>query len=85
MELNTLFKLPDAFTAFAAENIGGKGPNSTFLAHCAREYYHAQWSVILDDDFLEAYKHGMVVDCYDKICRRFYPRIFTDSADYKEK
>jgi len=47
--------------------------------------YHAQWSIILDDEFLEAYRHGMVVKCYDQICRRFYPRIFTHSADYKEK
>jgi len=47
--------------------------------------YHAQWSIILDDEFLEAYRHGMVVKCYDQIFRRFYPRIFTHSADYKEK
>ena len=81
----SVFQLPDAFTAFAAENISGKGPNSSFLAHCAREVYHAQWSTILDDEFLEAYRHGMVVKCHDQICRRFYPRIFTHSADYKEK
>jgi hypothetical protein len=47
--------------------------------------YHAQWSIILDDEFLAAYKHGMPVKCYDQIWRRFYPRIFTNSADYKEK
>jgi hypothetical protein len=41
--------------------------------------------MILDDEFLEAYKHGMVVKCFDAICRRFYPRIFTNSVDYKEK
>lgn len=47
--------------------------------------YHAQWEIILDDDFLEAYQHGMAVECYDNKSRRFYPRIFTYSADYKEK
>ena len=47
--------------------------------------YHAQWAIILDDEFLEAYKHGMVVECYDHIWRRFYPRLFTYSADYMEK
>jgi hypothetical protein len=26
-----------------------------------------------------------VIECYDAIWRRFYPRIFTQSADYMEK
>jgi len=47
--------------------------------------YHAQWTVILDDEFLEAYEHGMVIKCCDGVQRRFYPHIFTYSADYKEK
>jgi hypothetical protein len=67
------------------ERIGGKGPNSAFMAHCHHELYHAQWSVILDDEFLEAYEHGIVIECCDGIRRRFYPRIFTYSADYPEK
>jgi len=70
---------------FAAENIEGKVPNPSFLAHCAQEMYHAQWSIILDDEFLEAYRHGMVVKCYDQISCCFYPQIFIHSADYKEK
>lgn len=67
------------------ERVGGKGPNSAFMAHCHREIYHAQWEIILDDEFLEAYTHGIVIDCCDGIRRRFYPRIFTYSADYREK
>jgi hypothetical protein len=47
--------------------------------------YHGQWAIILDDEFLEAYKHGMAIKCCDGVWRRFYPRIFTYSADYKEK
>jgi hypothetical protein len=78
-------QLPDAFTSFAAESVGGKGPNAAFMAHCQREMYHAQWSIILDDEFLEAYRHGMVIKCCDSILRRFYPRIFVNSADYREK
>jgi hypothetical protein len=34
---------------------------------------------------LEAYKHGIVVECCDSIKHRFYPRILTYSADYPEK
>jgi len=24
-----------------------------FMGHCNREMYHAQWSILLDDEFLE--------------------------------
>ena len=67
------------------DHIGGKGPKQAFMAHCHREVYHAQWAIILDEEFLEAYEHGIVIDCCDGIRRRFYPRIFTYSADYPEK
>jgi Plavaka transposase len=78
-------QLPDAFKAFAKNFIGEKGPDSILMAHCHREMYHAQWAIILDDEFLEAYQHGIVISCLDGVKRRFYPRIFTYSADYPEK
>jgi hypothetical protein len=40
---------------------------------------------MLDGEFLEACKHGIVIECPDGVSRRFYPRIFTYSADYPEK
>jgi len=43
------------------------------------------WDILLDDDFMMGYEHGFVVTCHDNIARRFYPRIFTYSADYPEK
>lgn len=46
---------------------------------------HAQWRILLDDEFVEAYEHGIVILCCDGILRRFYPRILTYSADYPEK
>jgi len=46
---------------------------------------HAVWTTILDDDFLHAYKYGIVIKCVDGIERRIYPRFFTYSADYPEK
>jgi hypothetical protein len=55
------------------------------MAHCRREVMHAQWKILLDDEFLEAYEHGVVIKCCDGIKRRFYPRILTYSADYPEK
>jgi hypothetical protein len=55
------------------------------MAHCRRELTHAQWRKLLDDEFLQAYEHGVVIECCDGIWRRFYPQIFTYSADYPEK
>jgi hypothetical protein len=79
-------KLPDSFKDFATtQTAGGKAPSSALLTHCERELFHAQWKIILDDEFLEAWKHGIVILCADGVKRRVYPRIFTYSADYPEK
>jgi Plavaka transposase len=55
------------------------------MTHCQRELFHEQWRVILDDDFMNAYDHGIIVECLDGVKRRFFPRVFTYSADYPEK
>ena len=80
-----VLQLPDSFKDFASKHIDGKRPSDKFIAHCRRELLHAQWNILLDDDFLAAYQHGIVVECCDGIMRRFYPRLLTYSADYKEK
>jgi hypothetical protein len=86
VQIHLLFlQLPDAFKAFANEHIGGRGPDSVFMAHCNRELYQRQWAILLDDEFLHAYAHGIVIECSDGIWQRVYPRIFTYSADYPEK
>ena len=63
----------------------GKQPGSQFMVHCQHEVFHAQWDILLDEEFLEAHQHGIVVKCCDKIICRFYPCLITYSADYKEK
>jgi Plavaka transposase len=82
---NYVLQLPDRFKDFASEHMGGKRPNDKFMAHCRRELLHTQWDILLDDEFLTAYQHGIVVECCDRIVRWFYPRLLTYSADYKEK
>ncbi|KAG6914111.1 hypothetical protein DXG01_002372, partial [Tephrocybe rancida] len=78
--------LPDSFKDFASEHVAGKGgPTPAFLAHCRRELFHTQWAILLDEEFLDAWIHGIVIMCLDGILRRFYPRIITYSADYPEK
>ena len=55
------------------------------MAHCHRELFHAQWAILLDDELIKVWKHGIVIRCCDDIEHRFYPRIFTYLADYPEK
>ncbi|KIK17521.1 hypothetical protein PISMIDRAFT_41298, partial [Pisolithus microcarpus 441] len=77
--------LPNEFKDFLTEHFGGKYPGDVLTTHCNREFFHEQWKILLDDDFIAAYKHGIVIICCDGIKRRFYPRIFTYSADYPKK
>ncbi|KAH7927896.1 hypothetical protein BV22DRAFT_1006163 [Leucogyrophana mollusca] len=76
--------LPESISGFIA-NFSKRKNDSDLLTHCKRELFHALWKVLLDDDFIEAYRNGIVIRCYDGIDRRVYPRIFTYSADYPEK
>jgi hypothetical protein len=78
-------QLPDDFKDFYIARSGHAVLPAALLTHCQRELFHEQWKAILDDDFLEAYDHGFVIHCLDGVTRRFYPRIFTYSADYPEK
>ncbi|KAG6913290.1 hypothetical protein DXG01_008139, partial [Tephrocybe rancida] len=78
-------ELPDKFKVWSSQYLGKNKTNSEFLSHCRWELAHAQWQLLLDDDFINAYQHGLVVQWEDGISRRFYPRIFCYSADYKEK
>ncbi|RXW23311.1 hypothetical protein EST38_g2533 [Candolleomyces aberdarensis] len=78
-------KLPDKFKDFYSEFNGSKNVNPAVLTHCHRELFHAQWKVLLDDEFMHAYEHGIIIECIDGVKRRFFPRIFTYSADYPEK
>ncbi|KAF6764198.1 hypothetical protein DFP72DRAFT_1059205 [Ephemerocybe angulata] len=78
--------LPDQFTDWYIQHRPGKkGAPDTMRTHLKRELFQAQWRVLLDDEFVHAYEHGLVVDCFDNVRRRVYPRIMTYSADYPEK
>lgn len=77
-------KLPDSITDLICNDPSGK-VTAPLLAHCRRELFHDCWNIILNDQFLEAYEHGIIIDCGDGVRRRVYPRIFIYSADYPEK
>ncbi len=59
--------------------------NPEVMKFLRRDLYQHIWSLLLDDEFMNAYKHGTVIKCADGVVRRLFPRIFTYSADYPEK
>ncbi|TEB32984.1 hypothetical protein FA13DRAFT_1627246 [Coprinellus micaceus] len=77
--------LPDSFNDWYIQVSGKNTVGDDILRHVKRELFHGQWKTLLDDEFIHAYEHGLVVDCPDGGRRRFYPRIMTYSADYPER
>ncbi|KAJ2914408.1 hypothetical protein MD484_g6007, partial [Candolleomyces efflorescens] len=47
-------KLPDSFRDYLKERNGGKMPSEALLTHLSREFFHAQWSALLDEDLFHA-------------------------------
>lgn len=81
-----LFKLPDSIKdIFSSLPRITKSGIAALNAHCRRELFQSCWNILLDAEFLHAYRHGIVLQCPDGIFRRVFPRIFTYSADYPEK
>ena len=67
-------QLPGEFKDFAIhQTAGGKNFRAEFMAHCHREFMHEQWKILLDEEFIEAWEHGIVMLCCDGLYRRFYP------------
>jgi hypothetical protein len=63
-----------------------KSHRKDLITHCRRELMQAVWRHLLqDEEFMHAYKYGIVIKCLDGVERRVFPRIFTYSADYPEK
>jgi len=78
------FQLSDTIQDFYVKTFK-RSATAAVLTHCKREVMQAIWSFLLDDDFLNAYKHGFVIKFPDGVFRRVFPRIFTYAADYPEK
>ena len=53
--------------------------------HLKCKFVHAIWELLLDDELMEAYEHGIVVKYADGIFHWLYPQFFIYGADYPEK
>jgi len=83
-KLITISQLDDAFQD-TYRDIYGKAATGDMLTFLRREVMQAVWELLLDDEFMDAYINGIVMQCSDSILRRIFPRFFTYSADYPEK
>ncbi|KAI0330872.1 hypothetical protein GY45DRAFT_1434397 [Cubamyces sp. BRFM 1775] len=77
-------ELPDELQDFYRQQFGA-APTAETLRWLRVELMQQVWIKLLDDDFIHAYVHGIVVECGDGVVRRLFPRFFTYSADYPEK
>lgn len=82
--LTSRSQLPDDMKDhYKAEH--GTTPSADVLTFCKRELMQRIWLLLLDEEFMKAYEHGILVTCGDGVIRRIFPRIFSYSADYPEK
>jgi len=79
-----MIQIPDDFQDTYIYLFGDASSGEVYT-HCKRELIQAIWKLLLDEDFMKAYEHGIVILCHDGIWRRVFPRFFTYSADYPEK
>ena len=55
------------------------------LTFLKRELMQAVLLLLMDERFMYAYVHGLVLLCGDEIMRRMFIRFLIHSADYPEK
>ncbi|KAG2337487.1 hypothetical protein BDR05DRAFT_978477 [Suillus weaverae] len=65
--------------------IFSKPSSSEVYTYCKCELMQAIWALLLDEKFMHAYVHGIIIKCSDGITRRIFPRFFTYSANYPKK
>jgi Plavaka transposase len=78
-------QLPDALQDFVRAYSDGTAAQAPLLTHSCRELMQAIWMHLLDNEFVQAYEHGILVVCADHVTRHIFPHIMTYSADYPEK
>ena len=78
-------QLPDSIQDFIQKVQGGEAVSAQLFTHVRREFIQAVWALLLDEDFIMGYNHGIEINCADGIKCRVYLRLFTYSADYPEK
>jgi hypothetical protein len=77
-------QLPDTIQDLY-QKIYGSIATANVLRFLKSELMHAVWLLLLDEEFIKAYEHGILIKCGDGVVRRVFPRLFTYLADYPEQ
>ncbi|EKM78993.1 hypothetical protein AGABI1DRAFT_75575 [Agaricus bisporus var. burnettii JB137-S8] len=77
-------KLSDSFKD-SYKAIHKKYPTQSVITNCRRELVHEIWLLLMDEDFVEAYKNGFTHEFFDGVIRRVFLRISIYGMDYPEK
>jgi hypothetical protein len=77
-------QLPDAFQDWYKE-VFGKAPTAEVLKFLRYGLFNNMWEMLMDAEFIAAYKDGFLAKFADGITRLVFPRFFSYSADYPEK
>ncbi|KAI0363060.1 hypothetical protein BV20DRAFT_959073 [Pilatotrama ljubarskyi] len=76
--------LPNTIQDFYVR-LHGIAATAAVLTFLKRELMQQIWLLLLDEPFMYAYVHGLIILCGDSIRRRTFPRFFIHAADYVEK
>jgi Plavaka transposase len=79
-----IIQLPDTVQD-AYTKVFGKSASVGTLTFLKCDLMQSIWMLLLDNDFIHTYTHGLETKCVNGIVRQIYPRLFTYSADYPEK
>jgi hypothetical protein len=60
-------QMPDTFAQWYRDQAEGASPNEALGRHMKRELMHALWHRMLDDEFLHAHEHGILVTFSDGV------------------
>ena len=78
-------QLSDTIQEFCQKRFQGQTATDVNLTYLRRELMHVVWLTLLDDEFIDAYVNGILIEFIDGVTHWVFPRILTYSADYPEK
>ncbi|KAJ7191438.1 hypothetical protein GGX14DRAFT_600708, partial [Mycena pura] len=78
-------KLPDWVKDRYSAHFHGRTIPADVLMHLKRDLIHGVWKMLLTPEFIDAYRHGIIITCFDKMKRLIFPRFMVYGADYPEK
>ncbi|TBU39561.1 hypothetical protein BD309DRAFT_1003667 [Dichomitus squalens] len=67
------------------EDTFGVPANAAVIRLLKYDLMQKVWLLLLDQEFMHAFEHGVLILCGDGITRRVFPRIYMYLADYPEK